>query len=93
MFLSLFILHFLQEREYALRSFKSGNTPILVATGVAVGIVFLYADDQLVEIDEYKGYLFWKIWLQVACVVLLLHIEPMNWKRLHLINIFIFQKY
>jgi ATP-dependent RNA helicase DDX3X len=27
--------HFLQEREYALRSFKSGQTPILVATDVA----------------------------------------------------------
>lgn len=35
LFLSWFILHFLQEREQALRSFKSGNTPILVATDVA----------------------------------------------------------
>lgn len=33
--LCLSILKYLQERELALRSFKSGNTPILVATDVA----------------------------------------------------------
>lgn len=32
---SIIVLHCWQEREYALGSFKSGNTPILVATDVA----------------------------------------------------------